>query len=115
MPAAAGYVLKHSATTELHTAIQEVLQGRAYLTSHITNRVLAALAASGERTTELTSRQRDVLRLIAQGRPMKDIATILDLPPGTVETDKDDLMIELGLDSTAELVQYAIRNGFAVH
>jgi len=111
----AAYVLKHSATTELHTAIQEVLQGRAYLTSHITNRVLAALAASGERTTELTARQRDVLRLIAQGRPMEDIATILHLPAGTVENDKDDLMTELGLDSTAELVQYAIRNGFAVH
>jgi DNA-binding NarL/FixJ family response regulator len=111
----AGYVLKHAATTELHTAIQEVLQDRAYLTSYITNRVLAALAASGERSTELTSRQRDVLRLIAQGRRMNDIATILDLPTWTVETDKDDLMIELGLDSTAELVQYAIRNGFAAH
>ena len=111
----AGYVLKHLATAELHTAIQEVLQGRAYLTAHITNRVLAALAASGERTTELTARQRDVLRLIAQGRPMKQIATILDLPAVTVETDKDDLMTELGLESTAELVQYAIKNGYAVH
>ena len=111
----AGYVLKHSASAELHTAIQEVLQGRAYLTAHIANRVLAALAASGERTIELTARQRDVLRLIAQGRPMKEIATILDLPAVTVETDKDELMIELGLESTAELVQYAIKNGFAVH
>ena len=45
----AGYVLKHSATAELHLAIEEVLQGRSYLTSDITNRVLAALAASGER------------------------------------------------------------------
>jgi two-component system, NarL family, response regulator NreC len=111
----AGYVLKHLATAELHTAIQEVLQGRAYLTAHITNRVLAALASSGERTTELTARQRDVLRLIAQGRPMKEIALILDLPAVTVETDKDDLMTELGLESTAELVQYAIKNGYAVH
>ena len=55
-----------------------------------------------------------MLRLIAQGRRMTDIAAILDLPPGTVETEKDDMMHELGLESTAELVQYAIKNGFAV-
>jgi len=111
----AGYVLKHSATAELHTAIQEVLQGRPYLTSHITNGVFAALASSGERTTELTARQRAVLRLIAQGRPMPAIARILNVPPGTVETDQDELMHELGLESPAELVQYAIKQGFAVH
>jgi len=111
----AGYVLKHSATAELHTAIQEVLQGRSYLTSYITNSVLAALAWTGERQTELTARQRDVLRLIGQGRRIPEIAAILDLPPGTVETEKEDIMHELGLESTAELVQYAIKNGFAVH
>ncbi len=111
----AGYVLKHSARLELHLAIEEVLQGRSYLTSDITNRVLASLAASGERTTELTARQRTVLRLIAQGRRTIDIAAILDMPAGTIETDRDDLLTELGLGSTAELVQYAIEHGYAVH
>ena len=56
-----------------------------------------------------------MLRLIAQGRRTIDIAAILEMPAGTIETDKDDLLIELGLESTAELVQYAIKNGYAVH
>jgi DNA-binding NarL/FixJ family response regulator len=111
----AGYVLKHSATAELHTAIQEVLQGRSYLTSHITNGLFAALASSGERPAALTARQRDVLRLTAQGRRMTDIAAILDLPTHTVEAEKDEMMDELALESHAELARYAIKHGFAVH
>ena len=111
----AGYVLKHSATAELHTAIQEVLQGRSYLTSHITNGLFAALASSGERPAALTARQRDVLRLSAQGRRMTDIAEILDLPTHMVEAEKDEMMDELALESHAELARYAIKHGFAVH
>ena len=107
-----GYVLKQSATEELHTAIQEVLQGRVYLTSRIAKGVLTELAAPrGVPPITLTPRQQDVLRLIAEGRRMKEIATILDLSTRTVESYKYEMMQALGVGSTAELVRYAIKHG----
>lgn len=110
----AGYVLKQSATEELHTAIQEVLQGRVYLTSRIAKGVLTELAApQGGAAVTLTPRQQDVLRLIAEGRRMKEIATILDLSTRTVESYKYEMMQALGVGSTAELVRYAIKRGLA--
>src|SRR5687767_11376803 len=110
-----GYVLKHSAAFELHTAIQEVLQGRSYLTSHITNRLFAALASSGDRAADLTASQRDVLRLTAQGRRVRDIAAILDVPALAVAAACDELMDDLDLESVEDISRYAIEHGFAVH
>jgi DNA-binding NarL/FixJ family response regulator len=63
------------------------------------------------RTTPLTPRQREVLRLIAQGRRMKDIAAVLQISTRTVETHKYEMMQALGVQSTAELVRYAIQHG----
>jgi DNA-binding NarL/FixJ family response regulator len=106
------YVLKHSASDELHTAIQEVLQGRIYLSSRIAKGVLSTLSSTGRDTpVKLTARQREVLRLVAEGRRTKEIATILDLSTRTVESYKYELMQELGIHSTAELVMYAVRHG----
>jgi DNA-binding NarL/FixJ family response regulator len=110
-----GYVLKHSAAFELHTAIQEVLQGRSYLASHITNRLFAALASSGARPADLTASQRDVLRLSAQGRRVPDIAAILDVPAPAVAPARDEMMDELDLESVEDLSRYAIEHGLAVH
>jgi DNA-binding NarL/FixJ family response regulator len=110
-----GYVLKHSAAFELHTAIQEVLQGRSYLASHITNRLFAALASSGARPADLTASQRDVLRLSAQGRRVPDIAAILDVPAPAVAAARDEMMDELDLESVEDLSRYAIEHGLAVH
>ena len=71
----AGYVLKNSAGEELIAAIQEVLQGRTYLTPLISNEVIKTLAeAPPQPEAALTQRQREVLRLIAEGRRMKEIA-----------------------------------------
>ena len=108
----AGYVLKDSATAELHVAIQEVLQGRVYLTSRVAKGVLTALAThSYDDAAQLTARQKDVLRLIAEGRRMKEIGAALDLSTRTVESYKYEMMQTLGLGSTAELVRFAIKHG----
>jgi DNA-binding NarL/FixJ family response regulator len=108
----AGYVLKDSAASELHVAIQEVLQGRAYVTSRVAKGVLTALAAhSGDAAARLTIRQKDVLRLIAEGRRMKEIGAVLDLSTRTVESYKYEMMQTLGVGSTAELVRFAIKHG----
>jgi DNA-binding NarL/FixJ family response regulator len=112
---ASGYVLKHAAGEELITAIQEVLQGRTYLTPLIAKDVITSLMAPEKHATvTLTPRQREVLRLIAGGRRMKEIAATLQLSTRTVETHKYDMMRARGVQSTAELVRYAIHLGLVV-
>jgi DNA-binding NarL/FixJ family response regulator len=109
---AAGYLLKHAAGDELVMAMHEVLQGHVYLTPAMTKDVLERLTAPpGPPQTPLTPRQREVLRLIAEGRRMKEIAAALQLSTRTVETHKYDMMQTLGVQSTAELVRYAIQHG----
>ena len=108
---ASGYVLKHSAGEELITAIQEALQGRTYLTPRIANDVITSLMAPEKQAAvTLTPRQREVLRLIAEGWRMKEIAATLQLSTRTVETHKYDMMRALGVQSTAELVRYALHH-----
>jgi DNA-binding NarL/FixJ family response regulator len=110
---ASGYVLKQSAGEELIAAIQEVLKGRTYLTPLITKNVIANLTEATPPTVKLTPRQREVLRLIADGRRMKEIGAILELSTRTVESHKYEMMRALGVQSTAELVRYAIQIGLA--
>ena len=105
-----GYVLKNSAGEELITAIREVLAGRAYLTPFISRDEIASLDGVIHRSARPTVRQRQVLRLIAEGKRMKEIAAILHLSPRTVESHKYEMMESLGVRSTAELIQYALRN-----
>jgi DNA-binding NarL/FixJ family response regulator len=108
---ASGFLLKESAGDELVAAIQQVLQGRVYLTPAITRDVLTRVADTSEAAAPaLTPRQLDVLRLIVEGRRMKEIAAVLNLSTRTVETHKYELMATLGLHSTAELVRYALEN-----
>ena len=108
---ASGYVLKQSAGEELIAAIQEVLQGRTYLTPLMTKDVIANFTETTPPTVKLTTRQREVLRLIAEGRRMKEIGAILQLSTRTVETHKYEMMRGLGVESTAELVRYAVQIG----
>jgi DNA-binding NarL/FixJ family response regulator len=108
---AAGYLLKQSAGEELTAAIREVLQGRVYLTPRIAREVLAALAQPASATgPPLTPRQWDVLRLVARGRTLKEIAAVLHISPRTVETHKYEMMRALGVDTTAELIRYALEH-----
>ena len=112
---AVGYVLKHSLSSELLTAIREALAGRTYITPMIAGELLSSYregqSQSGDSLSRLTSRQREVLQLIAEGRSAKEIAALLNISPRTAEAHKSHILESLGLGSTAELVQYAIRNG----
>lgn len=109
---ASAFVLKQSAGEELVQAIHEIVQGRAYLTPLIAKDMISVLIESKDERGEdgkLTPRQREVLQLIAEGRTMKEIAGILSISPRTAETHKYEMMEVLGVKTTAELVQCAIR------
>ena len=106
---ASGFLLKDSAGEELVSAIEQVVQGRIYLTPAVTKDVMALMqTAPAVGDAPLTERQRDVLRLIVEGRRMKEIASSLNLSTRTVETHKYEMMQTLGVHSTAELVRYAL-------
>ena len=104
---AAGYLLKQAAGNELSYAIQAVTNGRTYVTSLIISDVLRRLTTPANAADDLTPRQREVLRLLAQGKRMKEVAAELDISVRTVETHKAHLLQALKLASTAELVRFA--------
>jgi DNA-binding NarL/FixJ family response regulator len=109
---ASAFVLKQSAGEELIQAIHEVIQGRAYLTPLIAKDMITVLMEAKDQRGEvgkLTPRQREVLQLIAEGRTMKEVAGILNISARTAETHKYEMMEVLGVHTTAELVQRAIR------
>jgi DNA-binding NarL/FixJ family response regulator len=112
---AAGFVLKHSAASELVTAVREALRGRTYVTPLIAGELLQAYREgdSGPRDSpqRLTARQREVLQLFAEGSSAKEVAAVLKISIRTAEAHKARILESLGLRTTAELVQYAIRNG----
>jgi DNA-binding NarL/FixJ family response regulator len=114
---ASAYVLKHSASDELVAAIHEVLRGGKFLSESLKNPALAELLHQTRRhvkeTIELTTRQREVLQLLVEGKSAKEIATVLNISPRTVETHKYQMMDDLGVKTSAQLVQYAIRHGLA--
>lgn len=105
-----GYLLKRSAASELATAIREVMKGRSYVTPLITADLVESLRHGDERgpAAELTARQREVLQLVVEGQSMKEIAAILDVTPRTVAFHKYEMMKQLGVTTTADLIRYAI-------
>jgi DNA-binding NarL/FixJ family response regulator len=107
---ASGYLLKQAAGNELFDAIHAVMSGRTYLTPLITGEVLRKLTLPPDAAErELTPRQREVLRLLAEGKRMKEIASELDISVRTVENHKAQLLQVLSLGSTADLVRFAIK------
>ncbi len=114
---ASGFVLKHSAASELVTAIQEALKGRTYITPQIASELVDAYRrcapASVDGCGALTPRQKEVLQLVTDGRSAKEIAAILCISRRTAEFHKARLMETLGLHNTVELIQYAIRTGIS--
>ena len=106
---ASGFLLKESAGHELVAAIRQAVEGGVYLTPALTKDVMERMAGSSdEAEPQLTVRQLDVLRLIVKGQRMKEVAANLGLSVRTVETYKYQMMETLGLQSTAELVRYAL-------
>lgn len=112
---ASGYVLKDSSTADLEQAIKSAVRGEPYLSPAISKRVIDEYSQSctGEPgpLKLLTSRQREILQLIAEGHATKDIAHILNLSAKTVETHRAQLMERLDIHDVPGLVRYAIRIG----
>jgi DNA-binding NarL/FixJ family response regulator len=110
---ASGFVVKSSAASELLQAIRYALAGRRYLTPKIAGgdvRALPAQTPEGSPVDRLSSREREVLQLVAEGRGMKEIGARLGITTRTVAFHKYRLMEKLGVHSTAELVQIAARH-----
>jgi len=114
---ASGYVLKHSAPSELLTAISSALKGRTYITPLLAGELLNYQRnrprgeEPGEELGRLTTRQREVLQLIAEGLSVKEAAVLLGISARTVEFHKYSMMEALGLKSSAELMRFAVKHG----
>ncbi len=111
---ASGFVLKHSASSELVAAIRESLLGRTYVTPSVAQS-LEEVPVSRSQTAagsppKLTPRQREVLQLFAEGLSAKQVAESLYISTRTAENHKARIMKQLGLSTTADLVQYALRH-----
>jgi DNA-binding NarL/FixJ family response regulator len=111
---ASGYVVKKSAAKEVVEAIRAVHKGERYLSKELVEAVLdqvAHKAASEDPLARLSSRERQVLQLLAEGHPVADIAVTLSLSPKTVETYRARMMEKLEIHDFATLVRFAIQHG----
>jgi DNA-binding NarL/FixJ family response regulator len=112
---ASGFVLKHSAPSELITAIHEAMKGKTYVTPLIAGDLIHTYQEWGSPQKDLfkkiSPRQREILQLLAEGKSGKEIASILDISTRTVEHHKYRMMEQLNIKTSAELVQYAVRHG----
>jgi DNA-binding NarL/FixJ family response regulator len=109
---ASGFLLKNSAASELIQAVAEALQGWTYITPLSARGLVDAALNEGDShpSKDKTSpRQREVLQLLAEGHTMKEVARILHITPRTVAFHKYGLMKELGIKSSAELIQFAVK------
>ena len=110
-----GYVLKDSPSDQLATAIREVQRGGSYLSPRLLTRLVDGFRVQGRngvrqpRFGTLTKREREILKMLAEGRSVKEIATGFDLSVKTVEAHKFNLMRKLDIHNKAQLVQHAIQ------
>ena len=111
---ASAFLVKTSAASELLHAIREVLRGGSFVSPSISKGVLGNIfhqPKPKKSSHELTTRQRQVVQLLAEGRSMKEVALVLDLTPRTVAFHKYRTMEQLNLKTFAELVQFAVHEG----
>jgi DNA-binding NarL/FixJ family response regulator len=113
---AAGYVLKESNTTDLVQAIREVTAGRRFLSTPLSERAIEIYMQKAESTTldlyeTLTTREREILHLAAEGYSYKEIGARLTISPRTAETHRTNLMRKLGLSTQTDLIRYALQRG----
>jgi DNA-binding NarL/FixJ family response regulator len=112
---ALGYCVKHSASSELVSALEEALEGRMYVTPRVAKEVFSRLSSSNDEPVQgaraPTPRQREVLKLLAKGCSAKEIARRLGVSQRTVEHHKYNMMGQLGIKTTAGLIQYAVKSG----
>ena len=114
---AAGYILKEARKQELLHAIETVASGGTYLSPkvsrHVIENYVQSVGANKSPLEKLTPRQRETLKLIAEGRSSREIASMLDLSIKTVETHRTQLMERLDIHDVAGLVRFAIKSGLA--
>jgi len=112
------YVLKDDSRTELFNALNNVATGNNYLSPSIVDKVVAGYLSGGDSSTAkpswevLTRREREVIKLIAEGKRTKEIAEYLSLSPKTIEKHRTNLMRKLDLHNVSEVTVYALKNGF---
>ncbi|OUL25210.1 DNA-binding response regulator [Nostoc sp. RF31YmG] len=115
---AMGYLLKDAGISELEVAIRAICQGETYLSpavsKHVVANYLQRVSDESSSLTQLTSRQREILQLIAEGKSTKEIAELLYISVKTVETHRMQLMKRLDIHDVAGLVRYAIRMGLVI-
>jgi DNA-binding NarL/FixJ family response regulator len=105
-----GYVLKHTAASELLKAVSEVLQGRSYVTAKLRAENWAVSETRARQfSKKLTRRQQEVVQLLAEGRPMKEVADILKISEKTVMFHKYHIMQSFNLKSNADVVLFALK------
>ena len=112
---ASGFVLKHSAPSELTTAIHDVMKGQTYVTPLIAGELIRTYREGDlpkkDLVNKISPRQREILQLLAEGKSSKEIASILNISARTVEFHKYRMMEQLNIKTSAELVQYAVKHG----
>jgi len=112
------YVLKDDSRTELFNALGNVVTGNNYLSPSIVDKVVAGYLSGGDTSAAkpswevLTKREREVIKLIAEGKRTKEIAEYLSLSPKTIEKHRTNLMRKLDLHNVSEVTVYALKNGF---
>jgi DNA-binding NarL/FixJ family response regulator len=111
---AMGFVLKHSAMTELVLALRAALEGRTFIAPALAGdllRLTTRVPGTPDPVAAVTPRQREILQLLTEGKSAKQIAATLDISARTVEFHKYTLMESVGAKNTAELIHFAIRHG----
>lgn len=110
-----GYLLKNAGKEEILAAIREVMRGGCYFSPPVAREIVDQIRdpsrKGGEPFTQLSAREREVLRLIAEGLSAKEIAARLSISTKTVEAHRTSLMRKLGVRKATELVRYAVRHG----
>jgi DNA-binding NarL/FixJ family response regulator len=116
---AMGYVLKEDADQELFTAIEKLRQGKTYVSPQFSDELLDDLVHVGKgegkpslEIDSLTPRERQIVKLIAEGRSSKEIGDLLFISPRTVENHRANIMEKLNIKRVVDLVKYAIRKGY---
>jgi two-component system, NarL family, response regulator NreC len=107
-----GYVLKSQVASDLIQAMRQVSRGEVYLSPGVSRAVMEAYRSNSEKRRDpLTTRERQVLQLIAEGKSTKDVASVLGISVKTAESHRTRLMQKLDIHETASLVLYAVRRG----
>ena len=114
-----GYLLKEDADSELFSAIEKIKQGKIYISPKLSEyltedwaRIHRGEHELASETEPLTTREREILKLVAEGKSSKEIASLLHISIRTVEHHRAHIMEKLNLKNVAELIKYAIQKGY---